>query len=71
MNDGERFTSVQGFAELTALSERTIWNLIRIRKIRAYRVGRRTLIRLPDGFRAIERIDESASTSADPEARVK
>lgn len=51
-----RFVSVARFAELVGLSERTCWNLIRTQRIPSYRVGRRTLVKTEEGFRAIERL---------------
>ena len=55
-----RFVSVSRFAELVGLSERTCWDLIRTQRIPVYRVGRRTLVKAEEGFRAIELLGGAA-----------
>ena len=54
MTDQAVFVSVPRFAALVGLSERTCWDLIRRQRIPVYRVGRRTLIKSEEGFKALE-----------------
>ena len=56
MPEDARFVSVARFSELVGLSERTCWNLIRSGRIPVYRIGRRTLVKLEEGCRALERV---------------
>jgi len=58
MPENARFVSVARFAELVGLSERTCWNLIRDGWIPVYRIGRRTLVKVEEGYRALERAAE-------------
>ena len=61
MRESARFVSVASFAKLVSLSERTCWNLIRSGSIPVYRVRRRTLVKVEEGCRALERV-----AAADP-----
>ena len=56
MTDNALFVSVPRFAKMVGLSERTCWNLIRSGRIPVYRIGRRTLVKLEEGCRALERV---------------
>ena len=56
MPNSARFVSVSRFARFVGLSERTCWNLIRSSELPVVRIGRRTLIKVPDGLAAIEKI---------------
>ena len=61
MRETARFVSVPRFAKLVSLSERMCWNLIRSGSIPVYRVRRRTLVKVEEGCRALERV-----AAADP-----
>ena len=56
MQERTRFISVPEFAVVVSLSERTCWNLIRDGSLPTLRVGRRRLIKVEEGVRAIERL---------------
>ena len=56
MQERARFISVPEFAAVVSLSERTCWNLIRDGSLPTLRVGRRRLIEIEEGVRAIKRL---------------
>ena len=66
MHANARFLSVPEFALVVSLSERTCWNLIRNGTLPTLKVGRRRLIALEQGIRAIEQL---ARTHRIPELR--
>ncbi len=53
------FLSVPEFASNTGLSTRTIWRLIREGELPSLQIGRRRLIQLDAGVKAIARIAQS------------
>ena len=63
-SDNREFVSIPHFASLVDLSERTVWKLIRRRQVLAYRVGRRTLIKVDEGVASIQQIGRNMGEQA-------
>lgn len=63
MNNQALFVSVPRFAQMVGLSERTCWYLVKEGSIPVYRVRRRTLIKVDEGCRALERLGRDEASN--------
>ncbi len=63
MPEYAHFVSVARFANLVGLSERKCWILIGRHELPVYRIGRRTLIKTLEGFKAIEKLAEAQASA--------